>query len=183
MKSLQRWLLIDDDEVLLRTLARSLERREYVVRTANNSHVARTEARAFVPQRVVLDLKLGAENGLELLVELRRLLPSARIVLLTGYASITTAVEAIRRGAWNYLPKPVDLPSMMAAFEAPAPDQEETPAVLQEERASLKNLEWEHIQRVLAEYAGNISAAARALGMYRRTLQRKLGKKPPAEST
>lgn len=180
MSDVQRWLLVDDDEVLLRTLARSLERRDQQVHTATDRVTAIAAARAHSPQRVVLDLKLGQDNGLALIGELRSILPRARIVLLTGYASIATAVEAIRRGAWNYLPKPIDLPSLLAAFDVPAPQQDEPPEALAEDRVSLKQLEWEHIQRVLAEYGGNVSAAARALGMYRRTLQRKLGKKAPA---
>lgn len=177
-----RWLLIDDDAVLLRTLARSLERQgDALVRTAENRREARAIAESFRPQRIVLDLKLGEDNGLDLVGELKRLLPGARIVLLTGYASITTAVDAIRRGAWNYLPKPIDLGSLLAAFETLPPAGEEADALPENEadRASLKQLEWEHIQRVLAEYGGNVSAAARALGMYRRTLQRKLAKKAP----
>lgn len=178
-----RWLLIDDDAVLLRTLARSLERRgDALVRTALNRAEARELAEQFRPQRIVLDLKLGDDNGLELIAELKRLLPTTRIVLLTGYASITTAVDAIRRGAWNYLPKPADLPSLLAAFDTLPPAGEEAQALPNDadsDRASLKQLEWEHIQRVLAEYGGNVSAAARALGMYRRTLQRKLAKKAP----
>jgi two-component system response regulator RegA len=179
MTESNRWLLIDDDDVLLRTLARSLERRDQKVSTATDRSSAMLAARANNPQRIVLDLKLGADNGLNLISELKAVLPRARIVLLTGYASIATAVEAIRRGAWNYLPKPIDLPSLLAAFEVPAPQQDEPPEALAEDRVSLKQLEWEHIQRVLAEYGGNVSAAARALGMYRRTLQRKLGKKAP----
>lgn len=179
MNDTQRWLLIDDDQVLLRTLARSLERRQQQVSTASDRSSALLAARAHSPQRIVLDLKLGSDNGLNLIGELKAILPRARIVLLTGYASIATAVEAIRRGAWNYLPKPIDLPSLLAAFEVAAPQQDEPPEALSEDRSSLKQLEWEHIQRVLAEYGGNVSAAARALGMYRRTLQRKLGKKAP----
>jgi two-component system response regulator RegA len=125
------------------------------------------------PQRVLLDLRLGAESGLQLLPELRRLLPRARIVILTGYGSIATAVQAMRAGADDYLPKPVRLADILRAFAASA--EPEADAF---EPMSPRRLEWEHLQRVLAEEDGNVSRAARRLGMHRRTLQRKLSKKP-----
>jgi two-component system response regulator RegA len=130
---------------------------------------------------VVLDLKLGADNGLALIPQLLAAAPGARILLLTGYASIATAVEAIKRGAHDYLAKPVDADAVVRALSEDDGDEE---AALPSADAPppLRRLEWEHIQRVLTECDGNISEAARKLGLHRRTLQRKLAKRPVREA-
>ena len=167
------YLIVDDDTTFTAVLQRALHRRELATEVAHSSTQALASARKQSPSHVVLDLKLGAESGLALIEPLLAISPEARILLLTGYASIPTAVEAMRRGAINYLPKPANAQQILAAFEpsATAPDIPADPP-------SLRRLEWEHIQRVLTENDGNISASARALGMHRRTLQRKLQKRP-----
>lgn len=177
----ERVLLIDDDEVFVRVLARALGARGLSVATAGCRADALTAARELRPEYVVLDLKLGDDNGLALIPELLELDPEVRILLLTGYASIATAVEAIKRGGWDYLAKPVDADQVVQAMRirahaagAPSAPVFATPP--------LKRLEWEHIQRTLAECDGNVSEAARRLGMHRRTLQRKLSKRPVREA-
>jgi two-component system response regulator RegA len=172
-----RWLLVDDDEVFVATLARSLTRRGAEVTTAASADLAVDAFRAGHHTRVVLDLNLGGDSGLALLSRLLDLDPRARIVMLTGYASVVTAVESIKRGALNYLCKPVSAADLLAAFDESA-DSEFSDDGFDGEPLSVDRLEWEHIQRVLMEHDGNISATARALNMHRRTLQRKLQKRP-----
>jgi two-component system response regulator RegA len=174
-------LLIDDDEVFARVLARALAARGFGVQTAGNRADALAAARELEPDHAVLDLKLGEENGLALIPELLEIQPDLRILLLTGYASIATAVEAIKRGATDYLAKPVDADQVVQALRGGGEGAEpaSTPSFA---APPLKRLEWEHIQRVLAECDGNISEAARRLGLHRRTLQRKLAKRPVRES-
>ncbi len=167
-------LLVDDDETFSRILARVLRRRGFEVTCASDSAEALTQAQASVPSHAIVDLRLGdQESGLQLIPALRKLNPAMRIVILTGYASIATAIDAVKLGATYYLPKPVDADAIIDAFgrETPDPTQdvESTPL-------SVRRLEWEHIQRVLNEHNGNVSAAARSLNMHRRTLQRKLAK-------
>jgi len=170
-------LLVDDDQTLCRVLGRALERRGFQVAQAHDTESALALARQRVPTHAVVDLRLGADSGLRLLPALRALSPDMPIVVLTGYASISTAVDAIKLGATQYLPKPADADEIVAALQA-APD------ACGEEHAtrrplSVDQLEWEHIQRALADNGGNVSATARSLGMYRRTLQRKLAKRAP----
>jgi two-component system response regulator RegA len=173
-------LLIDDDAVLAAVLARALGARGFAVDTATDGARALALARAKAPDYVVLDLKLGAENGLALIPELLALRPDLRILLLTGYASIATAVEAIKRGAHDYLAKPVDADQVVGALLGDGSSEVERAVPVH--APPLKRLEWEHIQRVLAECEGNISEAARRLGLHRRTLQRKLAKRPVREA-
>ncbi len=171
-------LLVDDDATFARVLARALGSRGFEVIGADNAADARELARRHQPRYCVLDLKLGDENGLKLIPELHMLVPQMRILLLTGYASIATAVEAIKRGAHDYLAKPVDADAVVRVLlddDGPgAPDEE--PPEAPEAPLALRRLEWEHIQRVLTECDGNISETARRIGMNRRTLQRKLAK-------
>lgn len=171
-------LIVEDDATFSATLSRALRRRGYEVQVAATPDEALELALAGRPQSIVLDLNLAGASGLGLLPRLRESLPEARIVVLTGYASISTAVDAIKLGAVQYLAKPVDVDTLLRAFNhsagtvtaaEPAP-----PAV----PMSVDRMEWEHIQRVLREHDGNISATARALNMHRRTLQRKLLKRP-----
>ncbi len=171
------FLLVDDDEAFAAVLARSLSRRGCVVRiAANGADALRPDAPA--PSRIVLDLNLGGDSGLRLLPALRQRYPQAAIVVLTGYASIATAVEATKLGAVQYLAKPATLDAIMSAFEQASanPDLPVAPQPM-----SLKRVTWEHLQRVLAEHDGNISATARALNMHRRSLQRMLAKRPVKE--
>lgn len=170
-------LLIDDDELYARTLQRSLARRGIDTRIALDAGQALALARELPPDFALVDLKLGESSGLQLIEPLRALRQDMRILLVTGYASVATAVESIKRGADDYLPKPASLSSILRALgvekaEAAEPEDTMTP---------LHRLEWEHIQQALAETDGNISAAARLLGMHRRSLQRKLLKRPGPE--
>jgi two-component system response regulator RegA len=123
----------------------------------------------------VVDLKMPGGSGLTLVERLKQRNPEMRIVVLTGFASVATAVEAIKLGAVHYLPKPADADEIVAAFGR---DRGNTGATVSSQPLSVGRLEWEHIQKVLSENASNVSATARALNMHRRTLQRKLGKKP-----
>ncbi|HEX5306125.1 MAG TPA: response regulator transcription factor [Dyella sp.] len=176
-------LIIDDDVTFGRVLARAMSSRGFEVINAVNADEARALSRRHQPRYCVLDLKLGEENGLRLIPDLQRLVPDMRILLLTGYASIATAVEAIKRGAHDYLAKPVDADAVVRALvdgDGPHADDDD---VLDAPEAplALRRLEWEHIHRVLTECDGNISETARRLGMHRRTLQRKLSKHPVRE--
>ncbi len=171
-------LVIEDDAVFGHVLAQALTRRGYAVRHARNASDALGEAQSQRPKYVILDLNLGGSSGLALIKPLLALAPECRIVVLTGYASIATAVDAIKLGATHYLAKPADISAIIRALGCENPEPEgEAPS----EPLSVSRLEWEHIQRVLAEHQGNISATARALKMHRRTLQRKLGKRPVQE--
>jgi two-component system response regulator RegA len=169
-----RVLLLDDDRVFGAMLARALARRGAAVGLAASSAELATVSAELRPTHVVLDLKLGTEFGLDLLPQLLAAEPRPRVLILTGYASVATAVQAIKLGADDYLAKPVDAEQVWCALTG-------RPRVLAEAlpTPSLPRLEWEHIQRVLAEHGGNVSAAARALGMHRRSLQRKLAKRAP----
>jgi two-component system response regulator RegA len=171
-------LLVDDDESFRRVLARALDRRGYGVTTASDVADALAKAQSQPPEYAVVDLKMPGDSGLVLIEKLIELDPNTRIVMLTGYASIATAVEAIKLGATHYLAKPVDADQVVAALNKTEGDSS---LGVSDSPLSVDRLEWEHIQRVLAEHDGNISATARALKMHRRTLQRKLGKKPVKE--
>jgi two-component system, response regulator RegA len=175
-------LVVDDDERFATTLAQALARRGFATHVAHDAASAIKTAAAVDPDAAIVDLKLGADDGLALVAPLRRKHPQMRIVVLTGYASIATAVKAIKLGADDYLAKPVTAGAVAAVLERAAPQRgaglDETPLL---ETMSPRRLEWEHIQRVLAEHDGNISATARSLRMHRRTLQRKLLKRPAPE--
>lgn len=168
-------LLVDDDDAFLRVLGKALTRRGFDVLPAATSDAARELANSNQPGFAVVDLKLENDSGLDLIPDLKNAREDMVIVVLTGYASIATAVEAIKRGASNYLAKPARADDVVKALtgkqDTPATDDDYTPM-------SVDRLEWEHIQKVLQENDGNISATARSLGMYRRTLQRKLAKRP-----
>ena len=175
MDSEQRQLLIiDDDEAYRGVLARSLERKGFAVKTAATQEEALERCREQNPECVLLDLNLSGLSGLNLIRPLLELSPDARIVILTGYASIQTAVGALKLGASHYLPKPANLVDIVKVLSS---DDIDIPEIQDEGRMSVRHLEWEYIQRVLAENEGNIAATARALKMHRRTLQRKLAKK------
>ncbi len=167
---------MDDDPAFCRTLGRSLERRGFPVRSAHTMAQGHAQAMRQVPAFALVDLRLPDDSGLDLVQELAELGSGIGIVVLTGYASIPTAVEAIKLGATQYLAKPVDTGQVLAAFGL---GEGGSPEPAQEGPMSTRRLEWEHLQRVLAECEGNISEAARRLGMHRRTLQRKLQKRPP----
>ncbi|MEX1826416.1 response regulator transcription factor [Luteibacter yeojuensis] len=176
-------LIVDDDPTFARVLGRALTSRGFEVISADNADDARALTRRHQPRYCVLDLKLGDENGLRLIPELQSLVPDIRVLLLTGYASIATAVEAIKRGAHDYLAKPVDADAVVRALldGDGGPADVDDPVDAPDAPLPLRRLEWEHIQRVLTECEGNISETARRLGMHRRTLQRKLSKHPVRE--
>lgn len=170
-----RLLLIDDDEVFLQVLARALRKRGYEVECAASPAEGLSRARTNPPAGAVVDLKIGRESGLDCLGGLKAIDPAMRILILTGYSSIATAVSAIKLGADDYACKPLDADEILAILEGRGPVQGHG---LPEQPVSVERLEWEHIQRVLQANNGNISATARDLGMHRRTLQRKLQKRP-----
>jgi two-component system response regulator RegA len=168
-------LLVEDDDVFASVLVRSLERRGHAVSRAADLAQARILVANEAFSHAILDLKLAQESSLPLIPELLARLPDLQILVLTGYASIQTAVQSVKLGAINYLCKPADTDSILHALLNPSANDAEP---LPDNPLSVDRLEWEHIQRVLAEHEQNISATARALGMHRRTLQRKLAKKP-----
>ncbi|MEA3411024.1 MAG: response regulator transcription factor [Pseudomonadota bacterium] len=170
-----RLLIVDDDRDFCTILSRATAKRGFDVATARNIGAALELARSCLPDFALVDLRIGDESGLDLVRDLAALEPRPRIVVLTGYASIATAVEAIKLGAIHYLTKPAEVDDIIAAFDRVQGDPEISPA---ETPMSVKRLEWEHLQKVLREHKGNISATARALNMHRRTLQRKLQKYP-----
>ncbi|MFQ5660949.1 MAG: response regulator transcription factor [Gammaproteobacteria bacterium] len=168
-------LLVDDDETFCDVLSRALEKRGYSVVSAHDIEGALTQAVDLIPTHAVVDLKMPGESGLELIPKLCELHPQILIVVLTGYASIATAVEAIKLGAVHYLTKPTNADQIVKAFQREAGDPD---VRISDKPIPLNRVEWEHIQKVLTDCNGNITAAARTLGMYRRTLQRKLQKRP-----
>jgi len=173
-----RLLLVDDDEVFCQVLGEALARRGFQVSIAHDMAGAMHLARRDDPEYAVVDLRIGSDSGLELVKQLADMEERVRIVILTGFASVATAVEAIKLGAVHYLTKPADADEIVAALHM---DQGDSSAPLAERPLSVKRLEWEHLQKVLLAHDGNISAAARALNMHRRTLQRKLAKHPVRE--
>lgn len=169
-------LLVDDDDRFRQRLARAFEGRGFHVRSAANEADALALAREESPELALVDLKMPNGSGLVLVRELKAIDAATNVVVLTGYGSIATAVEAVKLGATHYLSKPADVDDILAAFARAegdadlATDAAETP--------SLARVEWEHIQRVLQDCGGNVSVAAKRLGLHRRSLQRKLFKDP-----
>lgn len=168
-------LLVDDDEAYRQVLGRALEKRGFAVQAAADVDTAIAQAQDNPPEFAVIDLKMPGASGLVLIQALKALDAQTRIVMLTGYASIATAVEAIKLGATHYLAKPADVDDIVNALMQ---TEGNAAVAINQDPLSVERLEWEHIQKVLAEQDGNISATARALKMHRRTLQRKLAKKP-----
>lgn len=168
-------LLVDDDETFCQVLSAALARRGFAVRIAHTVAEGVTTAIKDLPEFAVIDLKMPGPSGLELVKKLKELDAHTKIVVLTGYASVATAVEAIKLGAIHYLAKPADADEIVAAFHRDSGDADVTVVA---KPLPLSRLEWEHIQKVLTECAGNVSETARRLGMHRRTLQRKLAKRP-----
>ena len=174
-----RLLLVDDNENHCWALTRAFEKRGYAVKAAHSAAAACTLLQDWQPEYAIVDLRMPGPTGLTLIPRLKAASPAMRIVMLTGYASIATAVEAIKLGATQYLVKPVDAPTVEAAFHH---DGGDVTVASSDHMLSVERLEWEYIQRVLGEQHGNVSATARALNMHRKTLQRKLSKHPPAGS-
>jgi Response regulator consisting of a CheY-like receiver domain and a Fis-type HTH domain len=168
-------VVVEDDESFARTLRRSFERRGYEVVSAASHDELQELLKDHRPQYAVVDLKLNGASGLVCVQTLHAFDPEMVIVVLTGFASIATAVEAIKLGARHYLAKPSSTDDIEAAFARGDEGNPETP--LGARPTSIKTLEWEHIHETLAESGFNISEAARRLGMHRRTLARKLAKR------
>ena len=168
-------LIVEDDDAFRERLRAAFVQRGLDVRAAGTIERAEALAREDPPELVVLDLRIGSESGLTLIPTLQAIDPETRIVVLTGYGSVATAVEAVRRGAVQYLTKPADADEILAAFDRGDGDAA-IPSPLQP--MTLDRVEWEHINRVLVDCGGNVSEAARLLGLHRRTLQRKLAKYP-----
>ena len=169
-------LLVDDDEVFLKRLARAMERRGFVVDMASSVAAGKALATARPPAYAVIDLRLEDGNGLDVVEVLRAKRPDARIVVLTGYGAIATAVAAVKIGATDYLSKPADAGEVITALlqqdGAGLPEPPENPM-------SADRVRWEHIQRVFEQCDRNVSETARRLNMHRRTLQRILAKRSP----
>jgi two-component system response regulator RegA len=168
-------LIVDDDEPLCQRLARAMERRGFVVQTADSVAAGTRLAGERPPAFAVVDLRLGDGSGLDIVKVIRHSRPAARIVMLTGYGNIATAVAAVKAGAVDYLPKPVDADAVeraLLATDAALPPPPEDPM-------SADRVRWEHIQRVFEQCDRNVSETARRLKMHRRTLQRILGKHAP----
>lgn len=168
-------LIVDDDITFAQMLKRVLDRRGFIAETAID--IASTEIlmqkKYFA--KAIVDLKIAQESGLVLISRLKEMNPDIQIIMLTGYSSISTAVDAIKLGAINYFCKPVEVDDLLKAFDS-TPTADTIP--IPENAPSLDRMEWEYIQKTLQDCNGNISAAARVLGVHRRTLQRKLQKRP-----
>lgn len=169
------FLLVDDDQAFSMVLSRALQRREFSTASAEDADSAIAMAKTQKFSKAIVDLKMQGPSGLSLIKALKQQQPTMAIVMLTGYSSVATAVEAVKLGAINYLCKPASTAEILAAFELQSDLAE---VEIPQQRPSIERLEWEHIQKVLKENNDNISATARALGMHRRTLQRKLNKRP-----
>jgi two-component system response regulator RegA len=166
-------LIVDDDSAFRERLVRAMRDRGFEASGVADHPSALQAAQAESPELAVVDLRLPGESGLSVVRDLKALDPSTIVVVLTGYGSIATAVESIKLGAASYLTKPADADQIVAAFDGTQPpDDAQAP--------SLARVEWEHIQRILADCDGNVSQAARMLGLHRRSLQRKLAKRPVA---
>lgn len=168
-------LLVDDDDTLRERLARALAKRGYAVTTAGSVAAGISAARTNPPRFAVCDLRLGDGNGLDVVEAVRESNPDARIVMLTGYGNIATAVAAVKAGALDYLAKPADADDIVAALEANGDGRPEPP----ERPMSADRVRWEHINRIYELCDRNVSETARRLNMHRRTLQRILAKHSP----
>ena len=168
------WLIIDDDVVFCRILKKSLDRLGFSVYTANEPTLAIECTKAHTPDYIILDLNIGQTSGITLIKPLLAIAPNSKILMLTGYASIATAVTAVKLGAYHYLPKPCGIDDILIALDVTL---HQTNTTTSDARLSLDNHEWEYIHQVLEECQGNVSEAARVLKIHRRTLQRKLQKK------
>lgn len=171
-------LLVDDSFAFRERLARALRDRGLNVLTAGNYEEALTTAKDTLPDLAVVDLRMPGPSGLNVVRDLKQLHPDIQILVLSGFGSIATAIDSIRLGAVNFLPKPADADDILAAFARGAAKDFNLPEI-EPETPSLARAEWEHIHRVLADCGGNISEAARRLGIHRRSLQRKLRKRAP----
>ncbi len=178
-RSPRSFLVVDDDAIFRDRLVKALIARGLQAYGASNAVEALSITARVHPQAAVIDLRMPGTSGLDVARDLLARQPTMQVVILTGYGSIATAVEAVRRGVINYLQKPLDADQILAAFDKESDSSGDNATT--ETTPSLARVEWEHIQRVLTDCEGNISLAARRLGLHRRSLQRKLSKLPPLE--
>ena len=178
-------LIVEDNDALRQRLAEAFTRRGFEVAMAASAADAEERLEGETPELVVMDLRMPDGNGLDLIARFKHADPATRIVVLTGYGSIATALEAVRRGATDYLTKPADADEIVAAFRLDDRASAPSPAFCEADSPTLPNrpmsldrVEWEHINRVLVDCDGNVSEAARLLGLHRRSLQRKLARFP-----
>lgn len=174
MQSVLSFMVVDDDDVFRKRLVRAIRDRGFTAYEAAHAEDALETASEYRPQRAILDLRMPGNSGLVLLEQLRTHSPEMEIVMLTGYGSIATALDAVRLGARHYLTKPADVDQILGAFEGPVPQPERSGIAV----PPLEQVEWEHINRVVTDCGGNISKAAKLLGLHRRSLQRKLARVP-----
>lgn len=167
-------LVVDDDELYRESLVRAFSRRNIETVGAHSLEAAVSAAKHLAPDAAVVDLKLGNDSGLEVVRDLRTIHPELIIVVLTAYGTIATALEAIKLGAINYLTKPAQIEHILAAFNGTSPSPKTLAAI-----PSAEQVEWDYINRTVNEYGGNVTRAAQALGLHRRSLQRKLKNPPP----
>lgn len=177
-------LVVDDDQILRSRIKRAMQKRGMIVFEGDCYDTAIEMAQEYQPDYAVLDLKMPGKSGIELLKDMLQILPNLKAIMLTGYGSITNAVEAVKIGAVNYVTKPVDADQICRALgiEVEGAEEEDEEELEEDDDCSplsLAGAQWEHIQRVLADCGGNISHAARQLDIPRRTLQRKLKKLAP----
>ncbi len=176
-------LIVDDDQVFRERLVKAFQLRGYLVSSASSLESAILSANESRPNLAIIDLRLGVDSGLEVLKSLLKIAPNLRAIVLTGYGSIATAIEAVKIGAVHYLTKPIEITQLLEAFEAKDfqatidPAQQKAPRKV----PTLEQVEWDHLQRVLSDCNGNITQAAKLLKMHRRSLQRKLAKVPSSE--
>jgi two-component system response regulator RegA len=178
MNDCKKILIVDDDEIFSRVLSKSLEKRGYTTFISNDISSSVEIVTKELPQYAIIDLKIKHDSGLSLINNFLSIDKNIKIVILTGYASIATAVEAIKLGAAYYLTKPTDADEIIKALNKGEGDSEIS---INNNIMSTYRLEWEHINKILLENNNNISRSANALGMHRRTLQRKLAKRPRSE--
>lgn len=170
---MKKIIIIDDDELYCNLLSKALIKKQYEVRIALNGENAICLTKAFKPDFAIVDLKIPGTSGLVLIPKLKSISSMLKIIVLTGYASIATAVESVKLGAIHYLVKPTNIEEILAVFE-----NNDNNVIIPEQTMSIERRQWEYIQQILQNNNGNISQTAKELGMYRRTLQRKLAKKP-----
>lgn len=178
MKNYKAILIVEDDEILAQILGNGFIKRDYQVKIVHNTKEAILSLNNFHPRYAVIDLKMPGESGLECIKAIHQFDQSVKIVMLTGYASITTTIKAIKYGACYYLAKPANIDDIILAFSDETKNFELKSDITIAKKSSIKNLEWEYIHQALTEANFNISKAARILGMHRRTLARKLEKRP-----
>ncbi len=174
-------VIVDDDEIFRERLCRAFVKRNWSARAAATGEETVALVKEHQPDLAVVDLRLPGESGLDIVKRIREVDPAIKIIVLTGYGSIANALSAVRLGADHYLSKPADVEQILLTFANLVAGEKVQTADDRSPVPSLARVEWEHIQRILADCGGNISQTAKRLGMHRRSLQRKLDKYPPQQ--